>query len=102
RPPASRLLLSFPTRRSSDLRDPVQKALQLRREAVDRPAAPSRAFAGLRQKVHMLAAEVCNERVDLLLLLGPKSREGATGSGGARSEEHTSELQSRFDLLCRL
>src|SRR5699024_11644974 len=27
---------------------------------------------------------------------------GATGPGGCRSEEHTSELQSRFDLVCRL
>src|SRR5699024_12331878 len=26
----------------------------------------------------------------------------ASGSVGARSEEHTSELQSRFDLVCRL
>src|SRR5437868_7353072 len=24
------------------------------------------------------------------------------GRGGGRSEEHTSELQSRFDLVCRL
>src|SRR5437868_7682548 len=24
------------------------------------------------------------------------------GTGGSRSEEHTSELQSRFDLVCRL
>src|SRR5207249_8625795 len=27
---------------------------------------------------------------------------GARGRSGARSEEHTSELQSRFDLVCRL
>src|SRR6266704_1801475 len=26
----------------------------------------------------------------------------ASRKGGARSEEHTSELQSRFDLVCRL
>src|SRR5437868_12196958 len=26
----------------------------------------------------------------------------SVGSSGARSEEHTSELQSRFDLVCRL
>src|SRR5207249_10979115 len=26
----------------------------------------------------------------------------APSSGGPRSEEHTSELQSRFDLVCRL
>src|SRR5207249_12040704 len=27
---------------------------------------------------------------------------GATSADGNRSEEHTSELQSRFDLVCRL
>src|SRR5699024_11706557 len=27
---------------------------------------------------------------------------GACGPSGSRSEEHTSELQSRFDLVCRL
>src|SRR5699024_11838664 len=27
---------------------------------------------------------------------------GAGAGAGARSEEHTSELQSRFDLVCRL
>src|SRR5437868_12280290 len=27
---------------------------------------------------------------------------GRYGPSGARSEEHTSELQSRFDLVCRL
>src|SRR5207249_11836489 len=33
---------------------------------------------------------------ELVVLFGP------SGSGGSRSEEHTSELQSRFDLVCRL
>src|SRR5699024_12797340 len=32
---------------------------------------------------------------------GPRSATRATG-GEERSEEHTSELQSRFDLVCRL
>src|SRR5207249_6421666 len=31
----------------------------------------------------------------------PHGHAGAT-PGGRRSEEHTSELQSRFDLVCRL
>src|SRR5699024_11857362 len=31
-----------------------------------------------------------------------KLLEGAVGADGDRSEEHTSELQSRFDLVCRL
>src|SRR5699024_12159332 len=37
------------------------------------------------------------------LLHGNRPRHVCSGAGsGARSEEHTSELQSRFDLVCRL
>src|SRR5699024_12706732 len=32
----------------------------------------------------------------------PKAAPNATTSPAPRSEEHTSELQSRFDLVCRL
>src|SRR5699024_11831428 len=35
-----------------------------------------------------------SEGADCILPLDPR--------GGSRSEEHTSELQSRFDLVCRL
>src|SRR5437868_13218858 len=40
-------------------------------------------------------------------LFGPKFQAGSSGPfrafvTGKRSEEHTSELQSRFDLVCRL
>src|SRR5690606_41214833 len=35
-------------------------------------------------------------------LPGPMSRPGGEGSIGFRSEEHTSELQSRENLVCRL
>src|SRR5205809_3266010 len=31
-----------------------------------------------------------------------RTRKGPTGSGPPRSEEHTSELQSRLHLVCRL
>src|SRR5947209_12866737 len=34
--------------------------------------------------------------------LPPGGREGVQGGDGARSEEHTSELQSRQYLVCRL
>src|SRR5699024_11772585 len=33
---------------------------------------------------------------------GLRDRVDAVGGSGVRSEEHTSELQSRFDLVCRL
>src|SRR5437868_11668792 len=32
----------------------------------------------------------------------PREKAPVLPSAGARSEEHTSELQSRFDLVCRL
>src|SRR2546422_1232323 len=34
--------------------------------------------------------------------VGPGGPGGAGGAGGTRSEEHTSELQSRLHLVCRL
>src|SRR5207249_11693733 len=41
---------------------------------------------------------VVPENVTLL----PKTKDQITGGNPSRSEEHTSELQSRFDLVCRL
>src|SRR5439155_25222225 len=71
---------SFPTRRSSDL-----SASRTRRRPCARPTRPATA-----------SAPPC----------GPEIRHGASGwrasSRWARSEEHTSELQSRGQLVCRL
>src|SRR5438067_6243644 len=39
-----------------------------------------------------------NKKPSLMAIVG----DNWTGSGSGRSEEHTSELQSRFDLVCRL
>src|SRR5690349_22443304 len=56
-------------------------------------------------------AEVCNEetirwaitlRNRLIFSVVPRRAETAMGFGDVRSEEHTSELQSRRDLVCRL
>src|SRR5690625_7757768 len=83
--PDLRYLRSFPTRRSSDL-----------------------LLAGVRHGQQVLAVEL-EFRMDLIV-------EGVSGSAGAgaqraaaldhevrdRSEEHTSELQSRGHLVCRL
>src|SRR5699024_12658979 len=35
-------------------------------------------------------------------LVADRIKTGAALEGASRSEEHTSELQSRFDLVCRL
>src|SRR5690606_41465856 len=76
---------SFPTRRSSDLRPAVPRLLArgLRAPALDRPgrAARARRPAGAAGCRHARAADL---------------------RGRARSEEHTSELQSRENLVCRL
>src|SRR5438067_13612219 len=83
------LLHSFPTRRSSDLgagavdRD-VERAPSPDRDLV-REVEPARHHASL-------VASGLNFPNQI-----------AVGRGGTlRSEEHTSELQSRFDLVCRL
>src|SRR5690349_23537579 len=79
RPPISTL---FPTRRSSDLH----------------------AGGGVVrvQERHVLAAGL--EQVDRLVGVSPPDGLGQRADGRAepRSEEHTSELQSRRDLVCRL
>src|SRR5207249_10893325 len=73
-------LHSFPTRRSSDLRsDEVEQPLH-------RGSGGSRAIASSRRR-HTLANASAKR--------SPCCRR-------TRSEEHTSELQSRFDLVCRL
>src|SRR5699024_12849897 len=91
-PLAPRALTSFPTRRSSDLRahgGHHDLGAHRRRDAADAHRAPAAAPAGripvlLRHRPgHALRAEREHQRP-------------------GRSEEHTSELQSRFDLVCRL
>src|SRR5204863_2468590 len=88
-------LHSFPTRRSSDLSD--EKEARRRQESV---------------------GEVLGDRLDggggdvPLVELGGRPADQVIGDGASsrahisavevRSEEHTSELQSRRDLVCRL
>src|SRR5437870_13009888 len=67
---------SFPTRRSSDLR----------------------ACAGTARKARARARALSDAALGLRRSLPPQS----LLSGGRRSEEHTSELQSRGHLVCRL
>src|SRR5690606_41076173 len=82
-----RYLHSFPTRRSSDLRlvafgECVDESA---REFVDPPAVAYGNVVADLQKPADLAAELRR-----------------CGAGVCRSEEHTSELQSREKLVCRL
>src|SRR5687768_17665756 len=76
RPPRSTL---FPTRRSSDLASmPKDKST---------PTGRCPAVARSRQRSPVPAA---------------RSRTNEPGVSASRSEEHTSELQSRLHLVCRL
>src|SRR5207249_5172114 len=90
--PHHRDLHSFPTRRSSDL---------------ERPAAnrrPRRVFPGRRQDLQDSVVRARplrgspGEQSPLRRAAWPAGRDPHR----RRSEEHTSELQSRFDLVCRL
>src|SRR5437899_7326800 len=77
---AVRHLRSFPTRRSSDLARTTPSTWSTRRTA----AAPSPAWSRFRRTTPRAA------------------RRRARRPGQARSEEHTSELQSLRHLVCRL
>src|SRR5207247_8834389 len=80
-PPA---LHSFPTRRSSDLRDP--RGLQVFERSVPEQIRETRAPDTEKQNADHTAWR----------------QEPIIPPTGGRSEEHTSELQSRVDLVCRL
>src|SRR5699024_12426789 len=75
---AHRYLPSFPTRRSSDL--VIQFGL---------------AFLLVAGNAHDVFTVLCHP-------FGVEVDQRLTHALGVRSEEHTSELQSRFDLVCRL
>src|SRR5207249_12266263 len=98
RPPPS--LPSFPTRRSSDLL------------TVASPVAPPDAQAPARRPMRVGVISPCYDPEEgsaavagaicrSLVALGNRVHV-LTGFPNYRSEEHTSELQSRFDLVCRL
>src|SRR5207249_11174284 len=82
-------LPSFPTRRSSDL----FLAGQVKKLGVE-----------IRLGVEAGAAAVLAERPDAVVIATGSHPyvPSVPGADGKRSEEHTSELQSRFDLVCRL
>src|SRR5699024_12089693 len=84
-----RLLPSFPTRRSSDLID-AQLAAPTSTPVHGNPKASAPKDKDARPTA---TAEYSDAFWNMIR---------ARGSYGERSEEHTSELQSRFDLVCRL
>src|SRR5699024_12832661 len=96
-PPAPhRSCLSLPTRRSSDLRVALQvgAAIVKLHEPDDRRDNVPAPYDTLDEDAADRTARVVHSAGRTMVLF----------SGGVknRSEEHTSELQSRFDLVCRL
>src|SRR5207248_10665248 len=83
---AHRDLPSFPTRRSSDLRRLPRSSARGQR----------RSLCGLAAKHDQRASGSSR------LAAASKARSAAVYCGRLRSEEHTSELQSPYDLVCRL
>src|SRR5205085_6701759 len=96
----SRHLHSFPTRRSSDLTLEVQHGAK--------PIGGGLRFdgAGKRLRRGAVGQRLCHHPPDqgALWLLCEAEELGATAAKllGLRSEEHTSELQSQSNLVCRL
>src|SRR5207247_8015561 len=95
-------LHTFPTRRSSDLHTSIaqaQKKLEMK-EGFDVALEMSGNASALRDMLHNMA------HGGRIAMLGIPSQEIAIDWRevifNMRSEEHTSELQSRVDLVCRL
>src|SRR5207249_11564326 len=78
-------LHSFPTRRSSDLGPRDDRRLQL--------GTPAESVGGCLERAARRRSFRAPQRTEPVR---------STGARNERSEEHTSELQSRFDLVCRL
>src|SRR5206468_13090327 len=95
-------LHSFPTRRSSDLGRGLASDLLLLDPGVSRSHARIRAEDGSHLLLDIGSSNgtaLNGVPVQGAAGLSPGDR---IGVGPLRSEEHTSELQSRSDLVCRL
>src|SRR5699024_12606952 len=98
----SRDLLPSPTRRSSDLSDNLNRTLDARVAELDRMISEQLSavmhapeFQQLESSwrgLHYLCEQTSTSATMKIKVLNAKKKE--------RSEEHTSELQSRFDLVC--
>src|SRR5207302_11416873 len=90
---AHRILHSFPTRRSSDLElGGLEGCIRARRARFERRPLEFDEWSSL---LHGLSGHRHDGG-------HPRRRRRAEQCHGSRSEEHTSELQSRENLVCRL
>src|SRR5207247_6554839 len=95
-------LPSFPTRRSSDLCVVANVPWRLYSgSSTPRSAAVTTGkYSGLQPAMTALAASACT--VGTIWRGGTAEKGRLSPRTVSRSEEHTSELQSRVDLVCRL
>src|SRR5699024_12452988 len=92
---AARPVLYFPTRRSSDL---ASSGI-----GISTTISPVVAAASASSERTSSAPMMPVVRTPRATIAAPVNVAiSTTTSGFSRSEEHTSELQSRFDLVCRL
>src|SRR5699024_12842531 len=93
-----RCLLSFPTRRSSDLCKMRMPKMSLSKSPMNLNMSPKRKKHGPCDRIdHVEPAPSLRPYAEQ-----PSWTDLRKGPNLVRSEEHTSELQSRFDLVCRL
>src|SRR5690606_41632873 len=88
-------LRSFPTRRSSDLSKRTGSTITLRGLALSRPDSIWTESAGT-SSIWISRPWAAHWPIR------PCPNSSVRDEGSARSEEHTSELQSRENLVCRL
>src|SRR5207249_9878257 len=92
--------LSFPTRRSSDL-DIWVDLNSINPVAKERLGFPTQKPLALMERVISASSAPGDIVLDPFCGCGT-TLVAAQQLGRQRSEEHTSELQSRFDIVCRL
>src|SRR5207249_11255189 len=96
RSPYTRTLPPFPTRRSSDLT--LNQGLGMQARPALQIVAPDEVH--ITTRVNQISRTACPQVDRFVFSLSVDAE--VTFLIRGRSEEHTSELQSRFDLVCRL
>src|SRR5947207_4614350 len=87
-------LLSFPTRRSSDLFKAQTSFETIQQVLTEEPLPPSRRRGGVSRDLETVCLKCLHK--------DPGKRYASAEALAERSEEHTSELQSHSDIVCRL